>query len=350
MTPALPLPARRWPFGVLFSIAVVLLFGELSFGVITIPLGEVWTGLVTGATAKLTWTRILLDFRLPRAFNALVSGAALGVSGLLLQTVFRNPLADPWALGLVHGARFGVATLVVIVGLTGRGFYSRYGLAGDAALAVFAALGCLVAAFVLLALSRKVGQVTLLIGGLMLGYCFLGLISILLHFIDEAEARVFESWDDGSFSAISGTQLQILVGLTVLGVLFSVKHMKSLNSLLLGEAYAESMGVPVAQVRKVSLLVATLLTGVVTAYCGPIAFLGLLVPHTARWLFRTADHRVLLPGTVLAGMCIAMAGDWIVNLPWSRHFLHLSAVNGLLGAPLVLIMLIRHKSFRGLDT
>jgi iron complex transport system permease protein len=133
-------------------------------------------------------------------------------------------------------------------------------------------------------------------------------------------------------------------------VLVAARYVKSLNGLLLGEEYAESMGIPVAQIRRICLLVATLLTGAVTAYCGPIAFLGLLVPHVARWLFRTADHRVLLPGTVLAGMCFALGGDWIVNLPWSRHFLHLSAVNGLMGAPLVLAMLIKHKSFRGLDS
>ena len=323
------------------AVVVALFVAELTWGQIAVPLSEVWRVLSGESASRLSWDHVVRDFRLPRAVAALLFGAAMGVTGLLLQTLFRNPLADAWALGVVHASRFGVACLVVGVHAAGSGIYARFGLAGDAAIAVAAALGGSLAMVVLQALSRRTSTVTLLILGLRLGYFFTGAISVVLHFTDEAHFRVFQAWDDASFSLVTPAQLRIAAPIVALGAAGAFAMAKPLNALLLGEQYAHSLGVSVPLIRQLAFLIVTVLTGVATGYCGPIAFLGIIAPHLCRALLRTSDHWTLVPACLLAGGALALGADWAIHLPWRQHLFHLNAINGLIGAPVVFWVLLR---------
>jgi len=332
------------------AVALALLFvAELSLGSVAIPLGAILEMLTTGSTDQRVWQDIVMGFRLPRALNALCSGAALGVAGLLLQTLFRNPLADPFVLGIVHGARLGSAVLVTFAGVVGNAFLLRYGLMGDVGLAVASICGSAAVLGLLALLSRHVGTVTLLIIGLMLGYLAVGLISVLMHFIDETQARAFKAWDDASFAGATWQQLRILIPGIGIGLAACTLLVKPLNGLLLGERYAASMGMPVGRVKRGALLVTAWLSGLVSAFCGPVAFLGLVAAQIARALMRCADHRVLLPAAGLVGAVLGLAADLVLHLPWSRHVFHLNAVIGLVGAPTALYMLYRTRALHKVD-
>jgi iron complex transport system permease protein len=291
----------------------------------------------------------VLFARLPRALNALVSGAALGTCGLLLQTLFRNPLADPYVLGTVQGARLGVAVLVVIAGVAGNTFSAKFGLMGEVTMAMGAAVGSTLLMLVLMAAARRVSGVTLLILGLMLGFLSLGLVSVVLHFTDEGQANVFQYWDDGSFAGATRNQLTVLIPIVMLGIALAGSLVKPLNAFLLGESYSETMGISVARVRLVAFAATAMLAGAVTAYSGPIAFLGLVVAHLSRGLLKTSDHRVLIPAAALMGGLVALTTDLVTHLPWAKHFLHLNAVNGLIGAPVVIWVILRRRGGRALE-
>lgn len=319
---------------------------ELMLGSVPIPFDEVVQAVVGGGSSRISWDRIIVGARLPRAVNALFSGAALGVCGLLLQTLFRNPLADPYVLGTVQAARLGAAVVVVFAGAAGTTFSARFGLMGEVTMAMGAAAGSTVLMIVLMAASRRMSGVTLLILGLMLGYFCLGLVSVVLHFTDDVQAGVFEYWNDGAFGGATRSQLLVLIPIVIAGIGIAVSLVKPLNVLLLGEAYAESMGIAVTRVRFLAFAATALLAGSVTAFSGPIAFLGLVVAHLSRALFRTADHRVLIPAAVLVGAAMAMTADLITHLPWSKHFLHMNAVNGLIGAPVVIWFVLRRRGNR----
>jgi len=200
----------------------------------------------------------------------------------------------------------------------------------------------------LLWISRRVSTVTLLICGLMTGYLCEGLISVVLHFTDEFQAAAFSSWDDGSYAGITKSQLSLLAPTVLVGLAAALLLAKSLNALLLGESYAQTLGLPVAKARLLSFTCVAILSGAVTAFCGPIAFLGIIVAHLARALFRTSDHRVLMPAVILLGSLLALGADLITHLPWSKHFLHMNAVNGLIGAPIVLWTLLKQKQMKSL--
>jgi iron complex transport system permease protein len=341
-------PPPRWPYAALAIAALVIFILELAIGAVSIPLGEVTRILFTGESDRQTWLQIVQQFRLLRAANALISGAAIAVCGLLLQTLFRNPLADPYILGLMDGARMGVALVVVISGAAPSTFFAKFGILGELSQISAAALGSTIAMVVLLWISRRVSTVTLLISGLMLGYLCQGLISVVLHFTDEYQAAAFSAWNDGSYAGITRFQLSLLVPLAVLGMGLAFALVKPLNALLLGENYAQALGLPVQKAKMLSFLVVALLAGAVTAFCGPIAFLGIIVAHLARAIFGTSDHRILLPAVVLLGSALALLADLVTHLPWSKHFLHMNAVNGLIGAPIVLWVLLRQKQMKGL--
>jgi iron complex transport system permease protein len=334
----------------LLGVGVVAVFVlELMIGPVRIPFADVLQALTGGHASRLSWDRIVLFARFPRALNALVSGAALGTCGLLLQTLFRNPLADPYVLGTVQAARLGVAVLVVIAGVAGNTFSAKFGLMGEITMAMGAAAGSTLLMLVLMAAARRVNGVTLLILGLMLGFLCLGMVSIVLHFTDEAQAGVFQYWDDGSFSGATTNQLLVLIPIVVLGIGIAVSLVKSLNALLLGESYAETMGISVGRVRLLAFAATALLAGAVTAFSGPVAFLGLVVAHLSRGLLRTSDHRVLIPAATLMGALVALSTDLITHLPWAKHFLHLNAVNGLIGAPVVIWVILRRRGSRALE-
>lgn len=331
----------------LLAAAILVLFAaELTVGVVDIPAGAVLASLTGGEIEREAWGHIVRDFRLPRSLAALVGGAALGACGLMLQTLFRNPLADPFVLGIAHGARFAVALLVVGTGLAGTAFVEQYGLVGNVGLAVAASAGTVAVMAILMVLGRKVDAVTLLLSGLMIGYIAAGLISLILHLIDETQASAFSGWDDASFAGATWAQLAILIPAAVAGLALLFALAKPLNILLLGDTYAHSLGVPLKRLRMACFAVVALLVGTVTAFCGAINFLGLIAGHVARGLLRSEDHRVLLPAAALAGAALALATDLVTHLPWARHLLHLNAVNGLIGGPIVLwVLLRRHARF-----
>lgn len=340
---------RTVAYGALAAVVLAAFFAEVGIGAVRIPLGAIVDILATGASGVASWDRIVLEFRLPRTINALVSGAGLGACGLLLQTLFRNPLADPFVLGVMHGAKLGVAMVVVFTGVAGATYASRFGLAGDVSLAVAAAVGATMVLALMLAVSRRVSTVTLLVMGLLLGYVCIGLISALMHFVDEVQARVFDGWEGGSFDGATHAQLTVLVPLVVAGIVLACALSKPLNALLIGDRYAQTMGVSVMRVRVLAFACIALLAGTVTAYCGPIPFLGLVAAHLAKGLFRTSDHRVLMPAAALVGAALALTTDLVIHLPWNRHFLHLDAVIGLVGAPIALWVLLRGRQARALE-
>jgi iron complex transport system permease protein len=333
-------------FTLLTVLVVALFVAELCIGAVAIPLQDVLATLVSGDSSKAVWRNIVWEFRLPRAVNAAFSGAALGAAGVMLQTLFRNPLADPYVLGIVHGARLSAALLVVLTGVAGNAYLVRFGLIGDLGLAIASITGCVVVLTILSAVSTRVSVVTLLLVGLMLGYLCVGLINVSLHFIDENHAKAFKAWDDASFAGATWRQLMVLCPGVAIGLAFVMLLAKPLNAFVLGERYAASLGVSVRG-AKLSVLAATgWFCGIVTAFCGPVAFVGLVAAQISRGLFGVSDHRVLLPASMLMGALVALAADLVTHLPLEHHIFHLNAVIGLVGAPVALFVLLRSRALR----
>lgn len=337
-----PRPGVRGRFLAILVIALALFLAELSIGAVAVPLDSI-AGLLTGQSVDKVWRNILVEFRLPRAVNAAFSGAALGAAGIMLQTLFRNPLADPYVLGIAHGARLGAALVVVLTGIAGNAFLVRFGLVGDVGLALASVAGCIAVLLALSFLATRVSAVTLLLVGLMLGYFAVGLINVLLHFVDENHAKAFKAWDDASFAGATWRQLSILVPAVGAGLVATMALAKPLNALLLGESYAASLGVAVRSTRLTILVSTGWFCGIVTAFCGPVAFVGLVAAQVARGIFAVSDHRVLLPGAMAIGAAVALAADLVTHLPLHHHIFHLNAVVGLVGAPVALFVLLRPR-------
>jgi iron complex transport system permease protein len=240
------------------------------------------------------------------------------------------------------GAQVGVALVVVSAALVGMGAATQVETFSQLSLVAGASLGAGGVMGIVIGLSRRVSSVTLLILGLMLGFMSEGVVSLLLHFTTESQAKLFSSWNDGHYGSVTWDQLQVLAPLVVGSLIGAIALGKSLNALLLGDHQAKALGVEVRFARFAVFMLTTVTAGGVTAYCGPVAFLDLVVPHLCRSTFRTSDHRVLIPGVILTGAIVGMFADLIVNLPWERHVLHLNAVNGLIGGPVVFWVLLRH--------
>ncbi|MBL8162843.1 MAG: iron ABC transporter permease [Anaerolineae bacterium] len=320
---------------------------SLAVGSVVIPLDQIITILLGGEAARATWSTIVLDFRLPKALTALLAGAALSVSGLQMQTLFRNPLADPFVLGISSGASLGVALVVLSVGTTGAVLLAGLGLAGDFGLTAAAIIGAACALLlVLLVAARVQSMMTLLIVGLMFGYATGALVSLLLYFSIAERIQTYINWTFGSFGGVTWRQIPIFLPAVLLGLAGAVALSKPLNALLLGEAYAQSMGLNVRRARLGIIASTALLAGSVTAFCGPIGFLGIAVPHLCRGLLHTADHRLLIPATVLLGGTLALLADLIAQVPGHQIVLPLNAVTALLGAPVVIWVILRRASTR----
>ena len=303
-----------------------------------IPLGDVLTAL-GGASLDAGHTLIVRGVRLPQAITAAASGAGLAACGLLMQTLFRNPLAGPSVLGISSGASLGVALLMLSAPALVLLPVSR-----DAALVLGALLGSMGALVVILLADRRVGDgITVLIIGLMVGYLCSALISVLQMASPAAALKGFVIWGMGSFAGVPPTRLPWLLGPVLLGIGVALLLVKPLNALLLGEEEAASLGVPVPAIRRRIMWVTGILAGTITAFCGPIAFLGLATPHVARGLFRTSDHARLMPATMLCGMVLALFCDLIARLPGAQATIPLNAVTSLLGAPVVAWVLLSGK-------
>ncbi len=328
----------------LLAALVALFLLTIAAGSVTIPVDDVVRVLLGGEPARAAWTTIVIDIRLPRAITAALAGAALGLGGLLMQTLFRNPLADPFILGVSAGASLGVALVVLVAGTAGTTLVGGLGLLGNLGVAGAAATGAgVVTAAVLVVSRRMISPATVLIVGLMVGYATAAVVSVLIHsgFGRFERVRAYISWGFGSFGGTTWGELQILIPSVLVGAGIAVVLTKQLNALLLGDRYAASMGLHVARTRVVVVLAASLLAGVVTAFCGPIAFVGVAVPHLARGLLRTSDHRLLVPAVVVVGGIVALAAGLVAQLPGLDATLPLNAVTSLIGAPVVVILLVR---------
>ncbi|MEM1116621.1 MAG: iron chelate uptake ABC transporter family permease subunit [Bacteroidota bacterium] len=347
-TPSRARPAR-WLLGsAALGLAVVgAALASLSYGQVAIPLGEVVAGLLD-PSADSTTARILHDLRLPRVGTALVAGAALGIAGVLMQALLRNPVADAWSLGLLAGGQLGVALTVAGAAFAGPAALQFLEVFRGVSLTAGAAVGVAVAAVAVLWLGRRVGAVTLLVVGLMLTFTAQGVVSVVMHFAGRAGGRVFSGWNDGTFASVVPAEWPLLVGVVVAGVVLAGACAKPLNSLLLGETYAKSLGTHVGRLRALAMAATILLVAPVTAFCGPVTFIGLIVPHVARAVAKTARIGPLLPLAALAGALLAVAADFVVHLPWDQHFLHLNAVLALVGAPVVIALLMFSPTMRGL--
>ncbi|RUQ37033.1 MAG: iron ABC transporter permease [Candidatus Competibacteraceae bacterium] len=338
-----------WRLACLTGLALALVGAfllSLALGSVRIPLTEVIAVLSGGEATKPSWSYIILAFRLPKALTAILAGAALAVSGLQMQTLFRNPLADPSILGINAGASLGVALVVLATGAA-TGFLSNVGLLGDLSLIASAIAGAsLVTGLVIVAARWLRHAMTLLILGLMLSYATSAVVSILIYFSVPEQIQAYIAWTFGSFGGVTGRQLTILAPVIGAGLLLAGLLAKPLNALLLGEAYARSMGVHVQRVRFWLITGTSVLAGTVTAFCGPIAFLGVAIPHLCRALLCTSDHRLLVPATLLMGGLVALLADLIASVPGSRVLLPLNAVTALLGAPIVVWIVLRRDGPR----
>ena len=327
-------------------VAVFLL--SLSLGSASIPLEQIVTILFGGTAEKTSWATIVLKFRLPKAITAALAGAALSVSGLQMQTLFRNPLADPFVLGISSGASLGVALVVLVAGVAGGStLLAGVSLVGDVSLALASITGSALVLLLVMAVARRVqSTMTLLILGLMFGYATSALVSVLLYFSIAERIQAYISWTFGNFGGVTWSQLQIFGPVVVTALALSHLLVKPLNALLLGETYARSMGLNVRLARLGVIAASASLAGIVTAFCGPIGFLGIAVPHLCRSLFRTSDHRLLLPAVTLMGGILALGADLLAQLPGSQLTLPLNAVTALLGAPVVAWVILRQRNLR----
>ena len=326
------------------ALAAVSLL-TLTYGQIALPLADT-LGALTGMQSSDLARQIVLEIRLPRVAAAIIAGGALGMAGVLMQALFRNPVADAWSLGLLAGGQFGVALTVTAAAFAGPAAVSFLTIFEGPSITLAAAAGVAVAAVFMLALGRRVGAITLLVIGLMLGFTSQGLTSVLLHFAARAGGRVYGGWQDASFAAIAPAALPWLLLPIVIGAAAAVATAKPLSSLLLGETYARSLGVRVKSLRHAVLAATVLLVAPVVAFCGPVSFVGLIAPHFARALAGTARILPLLPLAALGGALLAVAGDAVVHAPWEQHFLHLNNILAILGAPVVILILIFSPAVR----
>lgn len=337
----------RWTaVSALLLVLLGLFLLSLTLGSVPIPLRQILVVLLGGEADKATWTTIVLAFRLPKAVTAVLAGAALSVSGLQMQTMFRNPLAGPFILGINSGASLGVALVVLTVGVAGTTLLAGLGLLGGFGVIVAASLGAGLVLLLVLLLSRYVDTMTLLILGLMFGYITGALVSLLLYFSSPERIQAYISWTFGSFGGVTWGQLQALIPAVAAGLLLAWLSAKSLNALLLGEMYARSLGLNVQRAQVVIILSTAVLAGTITAFCGPIIFIGVAVPHLCRMAFRTADHRILVPAAILMGAIVALLADLIAQVPGSQIVLPLNAVMALLGVPVVIWVILRRRSLR----
>jgi iron complex transport system permease protein len=334
-----------FPLAVLALATALLFIADLALGSVKIPLGGVIDALL-GRPTDPAWASILRVFRLPKALTALAAGAALAVSGLILQTVFRNPLAGPDSLGIGAGASVGVALVVLAAGSAGgSALLSGLGLAGYAVLSLAASAGAfLVLALILLFARRVENGVTLLIIGLLVGYFAGSLVSLLVYFGTPQKVQVYLGWTYGSFSAVTAAQLPVLVAAVAIGLALTARSSKSLNALLMGERFAETLGLRVRSTRTRALAAAAILAGAATAFCGPIAFLGIAAPQAARKVLRSSDHAFLIPGAALLGSAFALAADVASQAPGNGAVLPINPLLALIGAPIILSIFLRGSS------
>ena len=326
------------------SIGVLFLL-NLFLGSVAIPFPSIWNILLgMDEGESVIWQNIIWKSRVPQALTAMVAGAGLSISGLQMQTVFRNPLAGPSVLGISSGASLGVAFVVLLSGSIGGIALSQLGFMGEIALTLAAIIGALSIMALIVYVSQKVhGNVTLLIIGVMIGYVANAVIGVLKFFSVEEDIRAYVIWGLGSFARVSGNQMMVFVCIMTVLLPLSFLLIKTLNLLLLGDSYARNLGLNIKRARLQVITCSGVLVAIVTAYCGPITFLGLAVPHLCRGLFRSSDHRVLMPASLLAGAALALLCNLIARMPGFEGALPVNSVTALVGAPVVVSVLFKKR-------
>ena len=332
----------------IFSILVILLFIsfilDILLGSVSIKPSEIIGALFKSPDPGIE--TIILRFRLPKAFTALAAGVALSLSGLQMQTLFRNPMAGPYVLGVSSGASLGVA--VVILGFSSRFSPENIQSLGNWALVVSAWIGAGAVMVLIMFVSSRIRDImTILILGIMLASGISAVVGIMQYFSDETMLKAYVIWTMGSLGNLSAEQLKVLLATVTAGMILSLASVKMLNALLLGENYAASVGLNLKLSRTVIFACTSILAGSVTAFCGPIGFIGIAVPHIARNLFRTSDHGILVPGTIITGGIIMLVSDIISQLPGSANVLPVNSVTSLIGIPVVIWIILRNKRETG---
>lgn len=321
---------------------IVLFATSLIVGSVRIPLADVCDILFDKFDGKESWKYIVMENRLPQALTAMLCGASLAVCGLMLQTAFRNPLAGPDVFGISSGAGLGVAIVMLFLG--GSVSTTLFTVSGFLAILTSAFIGAIVVTMLILFLSTMVrNSVLLLIVGLMVGYVSSSAVALLNFFASEEGVKSYMIWGMGNFGGVSMDHMLLFALLCLVGIIASIFLIKPLNIMLLGTQYAESLGINIRQIRNLLLVTVGLLTAVTTAFCGPISFIGLAIPHISRLLFHTDNHQILLPGTVLTGAVIALFCNLICYLPGELGIIPLNAVTPLIGAPVIIYVIIKRR-------
>ena len=328
-------------FILLSLLLLVLVCGNISLGSVDIPALEVFNSIV-GSSSKNSWQYIITNYRIPKAITAIIAGGGLAISGLLMQTLFRNPLAGPFVLGLSSGASLGVAILILGAGVI-SGIFGTF-LLGPWSLVIASALGSFLVLLAVLAVTLKVKDtMAILIIGLMFGALTGALVAVLSYFSNPEQLQQFVFWSFGSLGNQTWQGISILSFCFFIGLLLSIYSAKSLNALLLGENYAKSMGLKIKKNMLLLILATSILAGGITAFVGPIAFIGLAVPHLTRQFIKTSNHFVLIPAVAISGAILMLVCDTIAQLPGTVNTLPINAITSLIGAPVVIWLLVRKR-------
>lgn len=323
---------------------------DISIGSVYIPTSEIIKGLMGQELSKVSWNTILYEYRIPKAITAILTGISLSISGLQMQTFFRNPLAGPYVLGISSGAGLGVALLILGSSVIGwhwgnpTSSFIQYGTWG---IIIAGSMGAILVLLLMSLTAWKIkDSMTLLIIGLMFGSASGAVVSVLAYFGNAEELKLFTVWSMGSLGGINHEQLGVLAMITVLGLVPVVLMIKSYNAMLMGERYAASMGVSIITLRWAMIISTGVLAGSATAFCGPIAFIGIAVPHLARIIFKTGDHKILLPASAFLGACVLLISDAISQIPGSAETLPINVITSLFGAPLVIWLILKRNFSR----
>ena len=320
----------------------MVLLVSISVGSVSIPLDEIIAVLLGNDSSKSSWATIILHLRLPKAITAMLVGSGLSIAGLLMQTLFKNPLAGPFVLGISSGASLGVAILILGAGIFG-GVLTTISLSSWG-LAIASSIGAALVLFAVLITANKVrNTMSILIIGLMFGTVTSAIISVFTFFSNADKIQQFVFWGFGSLGNLSWNEILVFFTIYLIAIINLIGIIKPLNSLLIGENYAKSLGINIKKNRNIILLITSLLTGVITAFAGPIAFIGLAVPHITKLVFKTSDHKILLPAVAILGAIILLVCDIVAQLPTSEFTLPINAVTSLIGAPVVIWLLVRKK-------
>ena len=332
----------------LIGLVIMLFLLDLALGSVKVPLSEIISILTGGSSENRAWENIILKIRLPRSITAILAGGALALAGLQMQTLFRNPLAGPSILGITAGASFGVAAIMLASGSAATAFAIKsLGLGGSWLIIVASTLGALLVLLVILAISYKIrDNIIMLIVGIMVANVTIAIISIWQYFSNPEQIQEYLMWTFGSLGGVTNYQLMLLSIVVVIGTIGTFLLSKTLNVLLLGEDYAQSMGLNIRRARLLIILITSILAGAITGFCGPIGFIGIAVPHLTRSLLNSSDHKLLIPSTLLMGAALLLFCDIISQVPGSSTVLPVNAITALIGSPIVIWIIVRRRNLK----